>query len=130
IAGDPQALAPILRREASRARSDIRVHAIQPQDIFIRSKLVRERLLAMLSLFFAIVALVLAAVGLYGVLNYSVLQRRREIGIRMALGAQAGDVARRVTAEVFSMLVLGAVAGMAAGIASEQYVQTLLYQVK
>ena len=58
-------------------------------------------------LFFAAVALLLAGIGLYGVLDYCVLQRRREIGIRMAIGAQAGDIARRVTAEVFSMVLAG-----------------------
>ena len=76
---------------------------------------VRERLLAMLAMFFAAVALLLAGIGLYGVLDYGVLQRRREIGIRMAIGAQAGDIARRVTAEAFSMVLLGAVAGIALG---------------
>jgi putative ABC transport system permease protein len=76
------------------------------------------------------VALLLAAVGLYGVLDYSVLQRRREIGIRMALGAQADQIVRRVTSEVFAMLALGSIAGLALGVASERYVETLLYQVK
>jgi ABC-type antimicrobial peptide transport system permease subunit len=84
----------------------------------------------MLSLFCAIVALVLAAVGLYGVLTYSVLQRRREIGIRMALGAPAGDVARRVIADVFAMLLLGASAGLLAGLASQRSIEMLLYAVK
>ena len=76
------------------------------------------------------VALLLAGIGLYGVLDYSVLQRRREIGIRMAIGAQAGDIARRVTADVFSMVLAGAVAGLALGMASVRYIESLLYQVK
>ena len=84
----------------------------------------------MLALFFAVVALLLAGIGLYGVLDYSVLQRRREIGIRMAIGAQAGDIARRVTVDVFSMVLLGALAGLALGMASVRYIESLLYQVK
>jgi ABC-type antimicrobial peptide transport system permease subunit len=59
-----------------------------------------------------------------------VLQRRREIGIRMALGAQAGDIARRVTVDVFSMVLGGALAGLVLGFAAARYIQTLLYQVK
>lgn len=127
---DPLTLAPMLRQEIKRARSEMLVSNITTQAELVQRHTLRERLLAMLSMFFAVVALVLASVGLYGVLNYSVLQRRREIGIRMALGAQATDVARRVTAEVFGMLLLGSVAGLAAGIASERYFETLLYQVK
>jgi putative ABC transport system permease protein len=84
----------------------------------------------MLSLFFAVVALVLAGVGLYGVLDYAVLERRRELGIRIALGARAGDIVRRVTIEVFGMLALGAAAGLGLGLASERYIGNLLYQVK
>ena len=91
---------------------------------------VRERLLAMLAMFFAGVALLLAGVGLYGVLDYSVLQRRREIGIRMAIGAQPGGIARLVTVEVFSMVLVGALAGLALGMASARYIESLLYQVK
>lgn len=91
---------------------------------------VRERLLATLAMFFAVVAVLLAGIGLYGVLDYGVLQRRREIGIRLAIGAQASDIARRVTAEAFSMALLGAIAGMALGMASARYIETLLYEVK
>jgi ABC-type antimicrobial peptide transport system permease subunit len=80
--------------------------------------------------FFAVVALLLAAVGLYGVLDYSVLQRRREIGIRMAIGAPAGNIARLVTVEIFAMVLVGALAGVALGMASVRYIEALLYQVK
>src|SRR6185437_5148044 len=84
----------------------------------------------MLAIFFAAVAVLLAGIGLYGVLDYGVLQRRHEIGIRLALGAQAGDIARRVTAEALSMALLGSTAGIALGMASVRYIETLLYEVK
>jgi ABC-type antimicrobial peptide transport system permease subunit len=73
---------------------------------------------------------VLAAIGLYGVLNYSVVQRRREIGIRLAIGAPAAGIARLVTIDVFSMVVAGALIGLAIGLASVRFVETLFYQVK
>src|SRR5207248_678977 len=126
---DPMALASILRREVPRARPEFRVANIRTQQEIDDSHTVRERLLAMLALFFATVALLLAGVGLYGVLDYSVLQRRREIGIRIAVGAQAGDIARRVTADVSWMVGVGALAGLALGLASVRYIEALLYQV-
>lgn len=126
---DPLAPAPLLRGKIKELRSDFRVSDIRTQTELVRAQTIRERLLATLSLFFATVALLLAAVGLYGVLNYSILQRRREIGIRMALGARAPDVVRRVTIDIFAMLVVGAGAGLAAGVGLERYVDTLLYQV-
>jgi predicted permease len=129
-AGNPLNLAPALRREVPRARSELRVSDIHTQTELVEQHTVRERLLAALSLFFALVALLLSGVGLYGVLNYSVLQRRREIGIRLALGAPAREVARRILAEIALMLTLGAATGLAAGIAGSRYLETLLYQVK
>jgi len=127
---NPLALASILRQEVPRARSEFRVSNIRAQTEINQSSTVRERLLAMLALFFAVVALLLAGIGLYGVLDYSVVQRRREIGIRMAVGAQASDIARRVTLDVFAMVAMGAVAGVALGMASTRYIESLLYDVK
>jgi len=126
----PLAMAPTLRRVVSQARAGFRVSNAPSQADLVRAQTVRERLLAMLALFFAAVAVVLAGVGLYGVLDYSVLQRRREIGIRMAIGAQASDIAMGVTAEVFRMVITGAVAGLVLGILAARYTTTLLYQVK
>ncbi|SPF50959.1 conserved membrane hypothetical protein [Candidatus Sulfopaludibacter sp. SbA4] len=127
---NPLALVSTLRREVPRASPECRVSNIRTQAELVRAQTLRERLLAMLALFFASVALLLAGIGLYGVLDYSVLQRRREIGIRMAIGAEAGDIARRVTADVFRMVLAGALAGLAAGMASARYIEALLYQVK
>jgi predicted lysophospholipase L1 biosynthesis ABC-type transport system permease subunit len=127
---NPLALASTLRREVPRARPEFRVSNIRTQEELNRSYSIRERLLAMLAIFFAGVALLLAGIGLYGVLDYGVLQRRREIGIRMAIGAQPGDIARRVTADVFAMVAVGAVAGLALGMGSARYVEALLFQVK
>jgi predicted permease len=129
-AGNPMALASILRREVPRARPEFRVSNIRTQTSIDQSHTVRERLLARLAFFFGVVALLLAGVGLYGVLDYSVLQRRKEIGIRLALGAQAGNVVQGVTVDVFSMVVTGAIAGLVLGFAAARYIQTLLYQVK
>jgi ABC-type antimicrobial peptide transport system permease subunit len=124
------ALASILRQEVPRAGSAIYISNVRPQAEINLAHAVRERLLAVLAMFFAGVAVLLAGIGLYGVLDYGVLERRREIGIRMAIGARASDIARRVTLETFSMVLLGTIAGVALGIASVRYVESLLYEVK
>ena len=129
-ASNPLELASILRHEVPRARAEFRVSNVRTQTEIDESHTVRERMLARLALFFGVVSLLLASLGLYGVLDYSVLQRRKEIGIRMAIGAQAGDIAWRVTVEVFSMVLVGAVAGLALGMGSVRYVESLLYRVK
>lgn len=127
---NPVALSSLLRQEVTKARPEFRVSRIRTQLEINQSHTVRERLLATLALFFAIVALLLAGVGLYGVLHYAVLQRRREIGIRMAVGARAGGIARVVSTEVFAMVAVGAIAGLSLGLLTARYVEPLFYQVK
>lgn len=129
-ATNPLELAQTLRREITRAAPEIRVVNARTQTELVEQHTIRERLLAILSVFFAAVALVIAAVGIYGVLNYSVAQRRREIGIRMALGSTVAGIARGVISEVSTMMAMGAAAGLAAGMLSERYVESLLYAVK
>ena len=127
---NPLTLAGTLRREIPRARPEFRVSNVRSQSEIVQGQTVRERLLAILAMFFAAVALLLAGIGLYGVLDHSVLQRRREIGIRVAIGAPAGDIARRVTASVFRMVLIGAVSGIGLGVVLVRYVESLLYDVK
>jgi ABC-type antimicrobial peptide transport system permease subunit len=127
---NPLTLAPILRREVSRARSELRVSNVRTQEEIIDGQTIRERLLAMLALFFAGVALLLAGIGIYGVLNYSVLQRHREIGIRLAIGAPRADIARLLTAEMLFMVTIGAASGIGIGLVSARYVQSLLFHVE
>jgi ABC-type antimicrobial peptide transport system permease subunit len=76
------------------------------------------------------VALLLAGIGLYGVLDYTVVERRKEIGIRMAIGARAGHIARGVAMGLFPMVPAGALAGVASGMAAARYIEGLLFQVK
>lgn len=127
---NPLTMSATLRQEVAKARPGFRVSNIRTQVEINHAHLVRERVLSMLGLFFASVALLLAGVGLYGVLSYSVLQRRREIGIRIAIGAPATDIARLVTLDIFAMVLVGAVAGVVAGIGSARYVGTLLFGIK
>jgi predicted permease len=130
FSANPMALASTLRRIVPQARAEFRVSNIRPQLELVQAQTVRERLLAMLALFFAAVSLLLAGIGLYGVLDYSVLQRRKEIGIRIAIGAQAGGIARLVAVDVLSMVCAGGLAGLALGLASSRYIEALFYQVK
>jgi predicted lysophospholipase L1 biosynthesis ABC-type transport system permease subunit len=127
---NPLALASTLRRRVSRARSGFHVSNVETQLELNQAQTLRERLLATLAFFFGAVAVLLAGVGLYGVLNYSVQQREREIGIRIALGAQITHVVRQVTAGISFAVMTGVFAGLVLGLGLTRYIQSLLYQVK
>ena len=128
-AGDPLALAPVLRREIPRLTAGFSVRNVEPQMALVRRQMVRERLLSTLSLFFATLALLLSGIGLYGVLNYSVTQQRKEIGIRMALGARSIQIVQRVTMSMIGVVLLGVVAGLIAGFFTGRLTQSLLFEV-
>ena len=129
-AQDPRALAGSLRQFIAQRHNGLRVSNITTQLDLVRDQTIRERLIAMLATFFAAVALLLAGIGLYAVLNYSVLQRRREIGIRMAIGSTRAGIVRLVTLDVFLTIALGACVGVALGFGAAHYVAALFYQVK
>ena len=129
VAGDPDALPARLREEVRAATPLFRVTTIRSQAEVVGQTLLRERLLALLSGFFAIVGLVLAAVGLYGVLSYSVVQRTREIGIRVALGAHPLGVVQMVVADAGGAALVGVACGLAGGVYGSRFVEALLFEV-
>jgi predicted permease len=96
----------------------------------VGESLARERLLATLSGFFGALALLLAMIGLYGVMSYNVARRRNEIGIRMALGAEQSRVLRMVLKEVAILIGIGLVIGLGAAIGTTRFVESFLYGMK
>jgi putative ABC transport system permease protein len=128
-AGDPMALATTLGRVLRREWPDARVRRLRLARDFIDTQMIVERLLARLTACFAVLGLLLAAIGLYGVINDAVIQRRREIGIRMALGAQAVDIVRHVTVGAFVLVSIGLVLGLGGGVAFGRVVSAVLFRV-
>jgi predicted permease len=128
-AADPQALLPAIRRVVADLNANIPIFRITTESDQIDRLLFQERLIAHLSSFFGLLALVLACVGLYGLLSYEVSRRTREIGIRMALGAQERDVLRLVVKQGLTLAFVGAVAGIAVALAVTRYLTSMLYGV-
>jgi len=95
----------------------------------VSDSMVQERLLAQLSGFFGFLALLLALIGLYGTVSYLVAQRRREFGIRMALGAEPGSILRLIMRDVFSVVAVGLLAGIAISVAATRLLQQLLFRI-
>jgi predicted permease len=129
-AGDPLTLASTLRQEIQRVDPTLQVASVMLQSTRINNTLLRERLMALLAGFFAIVAVVLAAIGLYGVLSYSVVRRTKEIGIRVALGARQLGVVRLVISDVMLVIAIGLAIGIGGGFALGRFVSALLFEVK
>jgi predicted permease len=126
---DPRTLATRVRQELPQIHPSLRLIDVTLQTALVANTLLRERLLAVLSGFFGAVGLVLAAVGLYGVLSYAVVRRTREIGIRLALGAQAGAIVKAVAGRVALAVMVGSIVGLAGGLYFARFVETLLFEI-
>jgi len=128
--GDPRTVMAALRTEIQRTDPNLVVTGMRPLDEQINSRIVNELLLSFLATGFAVLATLLAVIGLYGVLTFVVARRTREIGIRMALGAEAWTVVRLIVSESAAVILFGIAAGVAAGYGLGKYIENQLYEVK
>jgi predicted permease len=127
--GDPTSLVNAARQAVREVDGNLPLVGIKTMESHANEMLMQERVYADLLSFFAALALLLAAVGLYGVMAYSVAQRTREIGIRMALGAQKGEVLRLLTGEGMKLVLIGSAIGMLASFWVTRVIESRLYGV-
>jgi predicted permease len=128
--GDASALVAAIRQEVRNLDSNLPVFNVKTFAEQINDSVSRERLIAMLSSFFGFFALLLAALGLYGVMAYAVARRTREIGIRLALGAQTASVRWLVLRETLLLALIGIAIGLPAALFSSRLTEGLLFELK
>jgi predicted permease len=129
-AGDPIALTSAIRSAIRELDPNLAIADVKTQTQQIEEALTQERLLARLSSFFGMLALLLASIGLYGLMAYSVTRRTNEIGIRLALGAQRRQVLYMVLRQSFVLVAGGVVAGLLAAIAATRLIASELYGLR
>ncbi len=129
-AGDPTAIASAVRQSIESADPNQPVTEVRTMDDLIAASVVQRRLSMVLLGIFASVATFLAGLGIYGVMAYSVAQRTHEIGVRMALGAEPGDVLRLMVRDGMRLAGIGLALGIAGSVATTRYLQTELFGVR
>jgi putative ABC transport system permease protein len=125
----PEMLTMSVRRELAAIDPDIPVYGVQTMTQYLAQNVEQPRLSVLLLGGLGMLALLLAVVGIYGVISYSVAQRTQEIGVRMALGATRGDVMRLVVGRAMILVMTGIVLGIGAGLATASVVRTMVFQV-
>jgi putative ABC transport system permease protein len=129
-AQDPTSLIQPIRREVLALDPNLPVYNVQTMEAVIEKSISDRRLNMTLLAIFAGVAMLLSMVGIYSVMSYTVTQSTREIGIRMALGAQASDVLRLVVGQGLALALVGVIVGVAGALVLTRLMESLLYGVK
>ena len=124
-----QLLAPI-RKAITDLNPDLPIRSIDPLSRMMRSSIAEERLLATLAMVFGGAALLLAAIGLYGVMSYAVSRRSGEIGLRVALGARRGTVITMVIRDALALVALGVAAGIPLTLAASRVIRGQLHGIE
>lgn len=127
--GDPLALIPFLREAVADVHPRAAVESVMTKEARLSASVAQPRFFAVFVGGFATVALFLAAFGIYGVLAYTVAHRRREIGVRMALGTQRADIVGLIVRQGGMLVAVGATVGLAAATASTRVLASLLFGV-
>jgi predicted permease len=126
---DPRATMAGLAGVVREVDPSVRVRDVRTMNDVVDGSVHQERLIAQLGGFFSVFALALACLGLYGVLSFAVVQRTREIGVRVALGAQRREVLSLVVGKGLKLVLIGSVLGLAGALAATRLVSSLLYGV-
>lgn len=129
VAGDPAAFAPVLEKTIHELNADLALFDVNTLNSWVEGATTGERIAGTFVGAFGLLALALAAVGIYGVISYTTRQRTREIGIRMALGAGRLNILRMVLNHGLAMLVIGMVIGLAASFALTRFLNSLLFGI-
>ncbi|HSA24768.1 MAG TPA: FtsX-like permease family protein, partial [Myxococcota bacterium] len=128
--GDPKAMLPVVSRVVSGLDENLPVEQLRTMPEQIRDNVFLDRFVTLFATTFALLATLLAAIGLYGVLAYTVAQRTREIGVRMALGAGPAQVRSMVLVQVGKMILVGGAIGLVAAVVIGRVAQSLLFQME
>ena len=127
--GDPAAVAPGLRRAVGEIDPALAMFAVEPLEETLTNPFAQHRFLTTLLGLFAVFAVVLATIGVYGVLSYTIAQKTHDIGVRMALGADSSQVLRLVAREGVMVTGAGTLAGIGLALASSRSLTSLLFEV-
>lgn len=129
-AGDPYAVLPMVREIVRQADARVPITAIGTQKLRIEQMVLQEIILARLCTVFALLALLISCIGLYGTMAYTVARRTSEIGIRMALGARRGDMIWMILRQVLALGLIGLLIGIGTARGASQLIESFLYDIK
>jgi putative ABC transport system permease protein len=126
---DPRSLLPAVRRTVAAMDPDQPIYAVRTMDEVLSGSIAPRRIAALALAFFSAFALLLASMGIYSVVAFGVAERRREMGLRLALGAEAGQVQRLVVRQALLPVLLGGLAGLGLAFGLQGFLQSLLFEI-